>query len=243
MYLFVGTVLSWLLFVMHYYIVTIFPELFSSFLSTSLVAKAKEKWLLQFSFVNPRDFCLDTQKQVDDQIYGGGAGMLMKWQPIIDALRFITNSRTTPEERNIKVLLLKPSKTIFIQEYAHQLVNDYDAIVLVCGRYEGIDHRVELWCQQEFWQHFDTLSLGQYVTLGGEVPAMAVVEATARLVRGVIKEQQSRQDESYRPEHDWNTLEYPQYTRPETIEWFSVPEILLSGHHAQIEQRKISNRS
>jgi tRNA (guanine37-N1)-methyltransferase len=116
------------------------------------------------------------------------------------------------------------------------LVDDYTDIILICGRYEGIDHRVELWCQQEFGNHFSKISLGQFVTLGGEIPTMTIIEATARLVPGVIKEELSRQEESYRPEQGGENIEYPQYTRPEEVEGLDVPDILLSGHHAEIEQ-------
>ena len=237
---------------MHYHLITIFPEIFESFLATSLLAKAREKQLIDFSFTNPRDFCTDKQRQVDDQIYGGGAGLLMKAQPLIDAIREVESRIQNSESRkidnkkkqeqtktrNIKILLLEPSLTVFDQQMAHTLTDEYTDLVLICGRYEGIDHRVELRCRQQFGDNFSTISLGQWVTLGGEAPAMCVIEATARLLDGVIKEPISRQDESYRPEDGGALIEYPQYTRPEEVEGMRVPDILLSGHHAQIEQRR-----
>ncbi|USN56107.1 MAG: hypothetical protein H6765_05500 [Candidatus Peribacteria bacterium] len=151
--------------------------------------------MIDFHLVNPRDFCTDKHKQIDDEPYGGGAGMLMKAQPIIDAIKSLQL-----QAAGAKLLLLAPSRLEFTQQLAHEYCEVQD-IVLICGRYEGIDHRVELRCQQEFGDSFSKISLGKFVTLGGEVPAMTIIEATARLIPGVIKEELSRQDESYRPEH------------------------------------------
>lgn len=221
---------------MQYHIITIFPDVFVSFLSTSLIAKAQDKKLISVALINPRDFCIDTQQQVDDEIYGWGHGLLLKAQPIIDAVRHIQS--TLSDERRVKVALLWPSKEIFTQAVAHELVDAYTDIILICGRYEGVDHRVNLRCQQEFGDAFSVLSLGRFVTLGGEIPAMVMIEATARLLPGVIKETASRQQESYRPEQGLTNIEHPQYTRPDQVEWFTVPEVLLSGHHQKIEEWK-----
>lgn len=178
--------------------------------------------------------------------YGGGAWMVLKAQPIIDAVRFCIDNiqqRYDGATKKIKVILLWPSEKEFDQSYAHMLIDDYTDIILICWRYEGIDHRVECWCQQIFAEDFQKISLGKYVTLWGEVPAMAIVEATARLLPWVINQEASWQDESYRPENDRCTLEYPQYTRPYEVENLRVPDILLSGHHQHIEQwRKNSTR-
>lgn len=220
---------------MHYYIITIFPELFDSFLSTSLLAKAREKKLIDVTFVNPRDFTVDKQRQVDDQVYGGGVGLLMKAQPIIDAIKSVM---TLVSPSKTALILPEPSEHIFNQSDAHTWTNVYTDVILVCGRYEGIDHRVELWWKQVFGQDFYKVSLGQFVTLGGEVPSMMIIEATARLLPGVINDALSWQDESYRPEQNSANIEYPQYTRPEEVEWMRVPEVLLSGHHAKIAERK-----
>jgi tRNA (guanine37-N1)-methyltransferase len=229
---------------MHYHIITIFPELFASFLSTSLIAKAQEQWLLQFSLVNPRDFCRDVQKQVDDAMYGGGAGMLLKAQPIIDAIKSIIGDSSLSVDnsfRKRKVILPKPSTTLFTQTLAHTLAEETTDIILICGRYEGIDHRVDLRCKQVFGDDFLAVSLGQYVTMGGEVPSMLIVEAVSRLLPGVIKEADSRKFESYRPEHGGENIECPQYTRPEVVEGMSVPDVLLGGNHALIEQWRSEN--
>ncbi len=179
---------------MQYHILTIFPEIFSSFLSTSLLAKAEDAGHIAVSLLNPRDYCTDPHRQIDDMPYGGGAGMLLKAEPVIAALRSI---QRTGEKR--KIVFLRPSQQQFVQQTAHDRAA-CDDLVLICGRYEGIDHRVHLRCEKTYGEQYTTCSLGQYVTLGGEVPAMTIIEATARLLPGVIKETASRQDESYRPE-------------------------------------------
>ncbi len=225
---------------MHFHIITIFPEIFDSFVTTSLLAKAHEKQLIDFLFINPRDFCTDKQRQVDDQIYGWWAGLLMKAPPIIAALQSIVS--WLQEHMKLAVVFPSPSSVYFDQSVAHTLTDEYTDIVFVCGRYEGIDHRVELWCQQQFGQHFYKISLGKFVTLGGEIPAMLMIETISRLIPWVIKEEVRRQDESYRPELGGENIEYPQYTRPELVEGMPVPEVLLSGHHAQIDSWRRQNQ-
>ena len=220
---------------MRYHIVSIFPEIFSSFFATSLLAKAIEKWLIHVEYINPRDFCTDPHRQIDDKVYGWWVGLLMKAQPIIDAIKSIMH-HVTPS--TCALVLPEPSPTYFTQRVAQDRSKTYDDIIFVCGRYEWIDHRVELRWEQVFWQDFYKLSLGQFVTLGGEVPTMMMIEATTRLLPEVIHDEQSRQDESYRPECGEPLLEYPQYTRPEYVEWMRVPDVLLSGHHQHIEERK-----
>lgn len=225
---------------MRYHLVTLFPELFDSFVATSLLAKAREKKLIEFSLVNPRDFCLDKQRQVDDQIYGWWAWLLIKAQPVIDAIKFIVDQVAV--KSSCGVVLLSPSRDYFDQAYAHRFVEKYTDIIFVCGRYEGIDHRVDLWCRSLFWDDFYKLSVGRFVTLGGEVPTMMMIETVARLLPWVINDETSRQDESYRPELGGNNIEYPQYTRPEEVEGMRVPDVLLSWHHAQIEERKMKHQ-
>lgn len=218
---------------MRYHIITLFPELFESFLTTSLLAKAREKGLIEFIFVNPRDFCIDKQRQVDDEIYGWWAGLLIKAQPVIDALKQVMQ---VVDPAHCAVIMPEPSEHLFCQRDAHEWTKKYTDIVFICWRYEGIDHRVEMRCWQVFWEDFYKVSLGQFVTLGGEVPSMMIIEATARLLPWVINDAVSRQDESYRPELWWTNIEYPQYTRPEVVEWMRVPEVLLSGHHKKIDE-------
>lgn len=222
---------------MNYHIITIFPEIFDSFLSTSLIARAIADEKISVDLINPRDFCTDKQRQIDDEPYGGWAGMLLKAQPMIDAIKYIEEKREREKEkRKFKIIILNPSETIYDQEIAHELVDSHTDIILICGRYEGIDERVSLRCKQQFWENFQTISLGKYVTMGGEIPAMSIVESTARLIPWVIKEECSWQKESYRPGQELNTIEHPHYTRPQEVEWFEVPEVLLSGHHEEIRK-------
>lgn len=221
---------------MHYHIITIFPEIFDSFLSTSLIARAIEDKKIFVDRINPRDFCADKQRQIDDEPYGWGAGMLIKAQPLIDAIKSL--DLTT---KKTKVILLSPSETIYNQSRAHEIVDEYTDLVLICGRYEWVDERVKDWCQREFDTNFTVVSLGQYVTMWWEVPAMIVLESTSRLISGVIQDVCSWKDESYRPEEWMNNLEYPQYTRPQEVEWFTVPEVLLSGHHEEIRKWREKN--
>ena len=225
---------------MRYHIITIFPEIFDSFVATSLLAKAREKQLIDFSFITPRDFCTDKQRQVDDQIYGWGVWLLMKAPPIISAIQSVVASLW--KDAKLAVIFPSPSLHYFDQWVAHTLTDTYTDIILLCGRYEWIDHRVELWCQKQFGQDFFKVSLGKFVTLWWEVPSMLIIETISRLIPGVIKEEESRQDESYRPDLGGENIEYPQYTRPEEVEWMSVPAVLLSGHHAEIAKRKTSHQ-
>jgi tRNA (guanine37-N1)-methyltransferase len=221
--------------------ISIFPEIFESFLATSLIAKAQKKKLLSFSIINPRDFCPDKHKQVDDEIYGWGSWMLMKAQPLIDAVEsVIKKSRLKSSKKSFAIIFLHPSKTIFNQEIAHTFTT-YHHIILVSARYEGVDYRFEQYMQDHYPKHFHKISIGKYITLGGEIPAMVLTESIIRLIPGVIKEENSRKDESYNPEKNMDNLEYPQYTRPENVEWYTVPEILLSGHLKKIGERKQKN--
>jgi tRNA (guanine37-N1)-methyltransferase len=232
---------------MHIHIISIFPEIFDNFISTSLIKKAQEKKILKFSCLNPREFCLDKHQQVDDTIYGGGAGLLMKAKPAIEAVESIIKSiqakpsktKKTPSSKiqnpKFKIILLSPSKTIFNQKIAHDLA-EVDHLIFVCTRYEGIDYRFEKYMKKQYGKAFEKVSLGQFITLGGEVPAMMMIEAITRLIPGVIKEEASRQEESYSIKEDMNNLEYPQYTHPDEVMGMKVPKVLLSGHHKNIQE-------
>ena len=237
---------------MHIHIISIFPEIFDNFINTSLIKKAREKKILSFDFVNPRIFCPGKHQQVDDTIYGGGAGLLMKAQPAIEAVESVIKSITTNVKRqtwNVKrkmwnvqretfnVILLSPSKDFFTQKQAHTLSNS-EHVIFVCTRYEGIDYRFEQYMKKKYGKQFHKVSIGQYITLGGEIPAMVMIEAITRLIPGVIKEEMSRQEESYSVKDDMKNIEYPQYTHPDDVLGMKVPKILLSGHHANIEKWK-----
>ncbi len=229
---------------MHLHIVSIFPDIFQSFFETSLIKKAQEKKILKFHLVNPRDFCPDKHKKVDDTIYGWWAGLLMKAKPAIDAVEFILSSfikggarRAEDLLKKIKIILLSPSKKLFTQKEAHTLSKS-EHLIFVCTRYEGIDYRFEQYMKKKYPKQFQKISIWSYITLGGEIPAMVMIESITRLIPGVIKEEASRQDESYNITQWMNNLEYPQYTHPEEVYKLKVPKILFSGHHANIGKRR-----
>ncbi len=219
---------------MHIHIVSIFPDIFKSFIETSLIKKAQEKKILKFSFVNPRTFCPDRHQTVDDTIYGWGAGLLMKAKPAIDAVESIIKKI---KNKKFKIILPSPSNEEFNQKMAH-LLSELDHIIFVCTRYEGIDYRFEQYMKKKYKKNFQKISLGHFITLGGETPAMVMIEAISRLIPWVIKEESSRQDESYSIQHNMNNLEYPQYTKPEEVYWMKVPKVLLSGHHGKVQERR-----
>lgn len=201
-------------------IVTLFPELFSA-LEVGLLGKAMEQGQLEVDFVNPRDFTTDKHRTVDDAPYGGGSGMVLMPGPYVDALE-----KADPDRTRHRVMLTPQGKR-FAQADAQRLAERGD-LVLVCGRYEGFDERIREEVDEE-------ISLGDFVLLGGEVAALAVVEATARLVPGVLGNEQSPEEES----HARGLLEYPQYTRPWVFRGREVPEILRSGHHEQIARWRL----
>lgn len=221
--------------------ISIFPEIFKSFLATSLVAKAQEKKILSFECVNPRTFCKDKHKQVDDEIYGWWTGLLMKAQPLIDAVESVIKANKLSKRcRRRKIIFLSPSKEIFCQKSAHEFAK-MKHIIFVCARYEGIDFRFDQYMIDSYPKHFAKISLWKFITLWWEVPAMTITESIIRLIPSVIKEEASWQDESYNIDMNMNNIEYPQYTRPETVEGYKVPEILLSGHTKKIDEWKWEN--
>ena len=225
---------------------SIFPDLFDSFRSTTLISRAISRRLLSFQTINPRHFCDDKHRTIDDKVYGGGHGMLMKAPPIIAAIKhWITKNKLWIKSEKWKstnwnqrhIIIPSPSQIIFCQQYAHQR-SEYKHLLFICGRYEGIDERVRLRLQKKYPQHITKVSLWQFITLGGELPAMTITEAVVRLIPGVIKEEMSRIDESYSIQQWMSNIEYPQYTRPEVVEKMSVPDILLSGNHKVIAEFK-----
>lgn len=236
--------------VMHIHIVSIFPDIFKSFIETSLIKKAQEKKIIKFTFTNPRSFAPGRHQQVDDTIYWWGAGLLMKAQPAIDAVESIIKKIKKTKvpldkggkqkggfKKDFKIILLSPSKEVFTQKVAHSLSNS-ENLIFVCTRYEGIDYRFQQYMKKKYPKQFQKISIGQYITLGGEIPAMVMIEAITRLIPWVIKEEASRQDESYSVSQNMNNLEYPQYTKPEEVLGMKIPKILISGHHANIKARR-----
>jgi tRNA (guanine37-N1)-methyltransferase len=209
-------------------IITIFPGIFESFLKTSLVSKAIERGLLRVATTNIRDFSSPPHNKVDDSPYGGGAGMVMLPDPLVRSIE--AAKARLPDAR---VILLSPGGPRFTQHKAIELSKDASTI-FVCGRYEGIDQRViDLVVDEE-------LSIGDFVVMGGEVPAMLVIEACLRLRPDVIHNSESTSFESFSPElEDGSVVECPQYTRPEEYRGVRVPDVLLSGNHKAIQEWRI----
>ena len=199
-------------------VLTLFPELFQSFFDWSIIGRARARKILELEAVNIRDFSLNKHHKVDDYPYGGGLGMVMSAEPIVRCLESVNTD-------NARVIYLSPQGKIFNQTEALRLSKE-ERLVLLCGHYEGVDERViENYVDEE-------LSIGDFVMTGGEVAAMAVIEATARLLPGVLKSEKSYAEESFSD----GLLEYPQYTRPETFRGSKVPEVLLNGNHKEIEK-------
>jgi len=203
---------------MRFEIITLFPELFDV-LRTGLLGKARDAGTIDVQTVTPRRFTADRHRTVDDSPYGGGSGMVLMPGPIADALDHLDEERRGKPTHRV---LLSPQGAQFSQSHARRF-SELGSLTLVCGRYEGFDERIRGLVDEE-------VSLGDFVLLGGEVAALAVIEATARLLSGVLGNEQSAADES----HAEGLLEYPQYTRPEEFRGEKVPDILRSGNHGAI---------
>lgn len=227
-------------FIMHIHIISLFPELFDSFFSTSLLKKAQEKWILKISFCNPRQFCKDKHQQIDDEIYWWWAWMLIKAQPIIDAAESIIKNNKL-KNSDFKIIFPSPAKEVFNQKHSYTF-SKQDHLIFVCGRYEWIDYRRELYMQKHYPEQFTKVSLGQFILLWWEVATMTMIESICRLIPWVIKESESRQNESYSLKENMQFLEEPNYTRPEIVEWFSVPEILLTWNSEEIKNWRNENK-
>jgi tRNA (guanine37-N1)-methyltransferase len=206
---------------MRFDVLTLFPEMFGGPLQASLLGRAIDAGLIQVHIHNIRDYAEDRHQVVDDYTYGGGPGMLMKAEPLFKAVEGVT-ALDSPEGR---VILLTPQGRLLNHEVAAELARE-PRLILVCGHYEGVDERVR--------EHLvdDEISIGDYVLSGGELPALVVIEAVARRLPGVLGSETSLAEES----HSQGLLEYPQYTRPAEFRGWMVPEVLLSGHHAQIAE-------
>ena len=202
---------------MRFDVLTLFPEMFAP-VKESILGRALDNNLIELNLINFREFSTDKSKHVDDTPYGGGAGMVIKPEPVYDAYKSIVEGL----ESKPKVIYLSPKGKVFDQQIARELAKE-EHLILLCGHYEGIDQRVIDEIVDE------EISIGDYVLTGGELPAMVLIDAISRNVEGVIKEE-SVEDESFSE----GLLEYPQYTRPEVFMGRRVPEVLLSGHHANI---------
>jgi len=206
---------------MRFDIISLFPESFRSYFDVSILKRAQEKDLIHIETHQLRDFAHDKHKTVDDTPYGGGAGMVLKVEPIAEALEHV--KKISPAERT-RVILFSAKGKVFTQEDVRRLA-DYDRLILICGRYEGVDERVAEFLVDE------ELSIGEYVLTGGEIPALVVVDSVSRLVPGVLGNAESAETESHSA---LGTVEHPQYTKPEEWQGFRVPEVLLSGHHGNV---------
>lgn len=200
-------------------ILTLFPDMFNNIMNESIIGRAVNEGLVEINPVNIRDYTLDKHNRVDDYPYGGGAGMIMQAQPIYEAYKSIAKDDTS-----IPVIYMSPQGRKFTQQIAKDLTLN-DRIILLCGHYEGVDERI----LEEIVT--DEISIGDYVLTGGELPAMVVIDTVSRLIPGVLAED-STKEESFSD----GLLEYPQYTRPVEFMGRTVPEVLLSGHHANIEK-------
>lgn len=201
-------------------IISLFPEMFPSTLEQSMLHKAKEKGIVEFSYINLRDFGIGPRKTVDDTLYGGGDGMLLRPEPLVEAIE-----HAKKQCKNPWVILMTPRGETFVQAEAKKLSKSDKDLIFVCARYEGYDERVVAYMDQQ-------ISLGDFVLTGGELPAMVIIDSVVRLLPGVLGGESSAELESF---EDGKTLEHPHYTRPEEFRGERVPNVLLSGHHGEIE--------
>ena len=205
-------------------ILTLFPEMFTGPFSESIIKRAQEKGLVEIKTHNLRDWAVDKYKSVDDKPYGGGAGMILR----IDVIDAAITKLQTP---NSKIILLDAGGKTFTQQKAKELSKEKH-LILIAGHYEGVDHRVH--------EHLvdEVISIGNYVLTGGELPAMVIADAVVRLLPGVIDPKSLKEESNWKLENgNWKfSPEYPQYTRPEEYKSWKVPEVLLSGHHAEIKK-------
>jgi tRNA (guanine37-N1)-methyltransferase len=216
---------------MKFHIITIFPQMFNSYFGESIIKRAQQKKVAQIKIHDLRQWTKDKHRTVDDTPYGGGAGMVIKVDPVYNAIKALTKNKS----KKRKVVLLSAKGKKWNQQECRKY-SKLDEIILVCGRYEGVDERVKNFVDEE-------ISIGDYVLTGGEPAAMVVVDSITRLLPGALGNKQSPEDESHSLP---GTLEYPQYTKPEVFhagrKKYKVPDILLSGNHAEIEKWRKSQQ-
>ena len=210
---------------MNFHVLTLFPEMIEKAMNESIFGRGIKNDLLSLDCVNIRDFSKDKHNHVDDYPYGGGAGMVMQAEPVYDAYNHVMNKIREHSDKPVRVVYMTPQGKVFNQHISEELAKEED-LILLCGHYEGIDERVLEMIVT------DNISIGDYVLTGGELAAMVVMDSVSRNVKGVLNNEDSAEFESF---HD-NLLEYPQYTRPENFMDKKVPDVLLSGHHANIEK-------
>ncbi|MBC7943013.1 tRNA (guanosine(37)-N1)-methyltransferase TrmD [Candidatus Saccharibacteria bacterium] len=207
-------------------VITLFPEMFDGVLNNSMMWKAQDQKAVEFRMVNLRNFGLGPRKQVDDTPYGGGDGMLLKPEPLFAAV-----ADAKSYDPKAKVILMTPRGQRWKQATAQAWSDSNNGYIFICGRYEGVDERIMTVVDEQ-------VSVGDYVLTGGELPAMTIIDSIVRLIPGVLGGENSAAIESF---SDGETLEYPQYTRPEVFNDLKVPDVLLSGHHAEIAKWRKDN--
>lgn len=208
-------------------IITLFPEMFDKVLNSSMLWKAQKEKLVEYKLINLRDFGIGPRKQVDDTPYGGGDGMVLRPEPLFAAVD--AAKKADPDAR---VLLMTPRGDLFNQEMARQFAATEAGLIIICGHYEGYDERIVSLVDKE-------LSAGKFILTGGELPAMIVADAVTRLIPGVLGGENSATNESFSLDSE---KEHPHYTRPEEFRGLKVPDILLSGHHAEIAKWRKENQ-
>jgi tRNA (guanine37-N1)-methyltransferase len=218
---------------MQFEVFTLLPEVFPQYLESSILLRARQRGLIDVRVHNIRDYTHDKHHVTDDTPYGGGGGMVMKPEPVFEAVESVLGLSSAPAQpaategtrQSIPVILLTPQGRVFTQRIAEEL-SQHERIALLCGRYEGVDERIR--------QHLvtDEISIGDYVLTGGELPALMIIDAVSRLLPGVLGDPTGAEDDS----HSMGLLEYPHYTRPPEFRGWKVPDVLLSGDHAKIEK-------
>jgi tRNA (guanine37-N1)-methyltransferase len=201
-------------------IITLFPEMFTGVLGNSMLWKASDRGIAEWSFIDLRDYGLGPRKQVDDTPYGGGDGMLLKPEPLVAAIE-----QAKKNDPGALVLLPTPRGKVYKQSDAKELAANDQGLIIICPRYEGYDERVTAWVDRQY-------CIGNYVLTGGELPAMIMIDSVVRLLPGVLGGETSAEIESF--QEDDENIEFPQYTRPEEFRGVKVPDVLLSGHHGEI---------
>jgi len=209
-------------------IITLFPGMFHGVLDNSMLWKAQDRHIVEFSYIDLREFGLGPRRQVDDAPYGGGDGMLLKPEPLVAAIE-----RAKEIDPEALVVLPTPRGTVYKQSEAKQLAALKQGLIVVCPRYEGYDERVTKWVDKQY-------CIGNYVLTGGELPAMVIIDSVVRLLPGVLGGEQSAEIESF--QNDDESIEFPQYTRPEDFRGLKVPEVLLTGNHGEIAKWRAQQR-
>lgn len=211
---------------MQFEVFTLLPEVFGPYLESSILLRAQQRGLIDVRLHNIRDYTHDRHHTTDDTPYGGGGGMVMKPEPVFEAIESVLGFSAGPTQPpGVPVILLTPQGRVFNQQIAEEL-SGHERVALLCGRYEGVDERIREYLVT------DEISIGDYVLTGGELPALMIIDTVSRLIPGVLGDPTGAEDDS----HSMGLLEYPHYTRPPEFRGWKVPEVLLSGDHAKIEK-------